>query len=102
MSDVLIRLARPDELAIVRSRYAEWGYGGGVGADDSVLIAERDGELIASRPADQGRQPSVWLAPTPCPVRAPVRGTPPPARPDFRWSGRPCAGARRRHDDGHV
>jgi N-acetylglutamate synthase-like GNAT family acetyltransferase len=41
-----IRRARPEEIERVRAAYCAWGYGGGANPPDTVLIAERGGELV--------------------------------------------------------
>ena len=46
MNDVVVRIAGPEELERVREAYREWGYGGGAGPADVILVAERDGLLI--------------------------------------------------------
>ncbi|HYR11848.1 MAG TPA: GNAT family N-acetyltransferase, partial [Longimicrobium sp.] len=45
MTDITIRVARPEEYARVRETYEAWGYGGGVQPEDVVYLAEAGGEL---------------------------------------------------------
>lgn len=46
MADLSIREAGAEELDRVRGAYLAWGYGGGADEDDSILLAERAGELV--------------------------------------------------------
>lgn len=43
---VEIRRAAAEDIPRAREFYAERGYGGGIAPDDTVLLAERDGDLI--------------------------------------------------------
>jgi GNAT superfamily N-acetyltransferase len=45
MTDITIRVARPEEYARIRETYEAWGYGGGVQPEDVVYLAEAGGEL---------------------------------------------------------
>ena len=47
MADLSLRPAGPGELERVRRTYLDWGYGGGANDEDSVLLAEREGEIVA-------------------------------------------------------
>jgi GNAT superfamily N-acetyltransferase len=46
LGEPIIREARADELDRVRAAYAEWGYGAGANPEDTILLAESDGELL--------------------------------------------------------
>ena len=56
MSDVTIRLARPEEHARAAQAYEAWGYRGGVRPEDAVYVAEADGELagVVRRTVEEG------------------------------------------------
>ncbi len=46
MSEATIREARPHELELVRSTYLAWGYNGGAGPADTILLAEQSAQLV--------------------------------------------------------
>lgn len=46
MSEITIRIARPDEHARALAAYEAWGYFGGVQPENVVYLAEADGELV--------------------------------------------------------
>lgn len=46
MKDVIIRVAGWHELERVRGLYQEWGYNGGAEPSNTVLLAERNGEIL--------------------------------------------------------
>ncbi|HEV3051784.1 MAG TPA: GNAT family N-acetyltransferase [Longimicrobium sp.] len=46
MSDVIIRVAAPEEHRRAAQAYEAWGYRGGVRPEDAVYVAEADGELV--------------------------------------------------------
>ena len=61
------RRARADELPRLAAAYTEWGYGGGIRADDMAFVAERDGAYvgIVRRSWESGvlMLRGMWVAP---------------------------------------
>jgi GNAT superfamily N-acetyltransferase len=45
-TDVVIRIARFDDISRIAAAYSEWGYGGGIVHSDTAWLAEVAGELI--------------------------------------------------------